>query len=72
MIKLVSWWHVNRVAHFLVETDAAIGDNKHTNEASRMSLIKVDPINGTKEKHIDFILTLKEEELGKVLPRSYH
>ena len=36
--------------NFLLDSDAEIGDNKHTSEVSDMSLRKVDTIHGTKEK----------------------
>ena len=49
-VKLVSWFYVDRFMHFLAEAIATIGDINHALEASGMSLRKVDPIDGPKEK----------------------
>ena len=58
--------------YFLVDSDAAIGNNKDTSKASDTSLRKLDTIDGTKEKYMDYALMLEEKELWKVFLRSYH
>jgi hypothetical protein len=50
VVKVISWWYVDRVMYFLLDADAAIGDNKQTALASDVSMKKIDPIEGTKEK----------------------
>ena len=42
MIKIVSFWYLNRVLAFLLDLDAAIGDNVNTADTMSISLTKVD------------------------------
>ena len=40
--KVASWWHVDRMIIFLLDSDAAVGTNIKTVEAIGTSLSKMD------------------------------
>jgi len=42
VIKMISFWYLDRVLTFLLDSDAAIGDNANTADAANVSLKKLD------------------------------